>query len=233
MHVEVPVLAWDHRAHGASSRPPLPVDWWDVARDTLAVLETSTAPILGVGHSMGAAALLMAEMLEPGTFAAIVAIEPIIFPPPHVAADHHPLAVGAARRRRRFTDREAAFEHFTQKGVFSRWHRRALDGYVRCGLVEDGDSVLLACPPEYEASFFAQGGLHGAWDRLGEVRTPVLVVAGRDSDSHPEEFAVEQAERLPLAELVIVEESGHFLPMEQPGRVASLVRHAMESMSAS
>ncbi len=66
-----------------------------------------------------------------------------------------------------------------------------------------GHEWVLACPPEYEAAFFAAGAAHGAWERLGEVR--VRVVAGRDSDSHPAEFASEQAVRLGNATLEIVE----------------------------
>ena len=226
-------VAWDHRAHGASGRPELPLDWWDVAGDALAVLGEGAGPVVGIGHSMGAAALLMAEILAPGTFQAIVAVEPIVFPPPHLPADHHPLAVGARRRRPEFPTSAAALEHFASKVVFGRWDRRALEAYVECGLVAEGDRLVLACPPEYEGAFFAAGGAHGAWDRLGEVAVPVRVVAGRDSDSHPAEFAAEQADRLPVATLEIVEGSGHFLPMEQPARLAAIVAHTIESISRS
>ena len=94
LHYDGSTVAWDHRAHGGSAVPSLPIDWWDTARDTLAVLADSRPPIVGVGHSLGAASLLMAEILSPGTFAAIVAIEPIVFPPPYGPNDDHPLARG-------------------------------------------------------------------------------------------------------------------------------------------
>ena len=215
-----PVVAWDHRAHGDSTRPVVPVDWWDTAHDALAVLAGLTPPIVGVGHSMGAASLLMAEMLAPGTFTAIVAIEPIVFPPPYEPIDHHPLVQTARRRKPSFPSRAAALDNFGSKAVFAAWDPRSLQAYVRCGLLPAGDEWVLACPPEYEAAFFAAGAAHGAWERLGEVQVPVRVVAGRDSDSHPAEFAAEQAARLGNATLEIVAGSGHFLPMEQPGRVA-------------
>ena len=226
-------VAWDHRAHGESGRPGLPLDWWDSARDALRVLGDTDAPIVGIGHSMGAAALLMAEILAPGTLRAIVAVEPIIFPPPHMPADHHPLAVGARRRRPEFPSSEAALAHFASKPVFGQWDRRALEAYVDGGLIAEGDRMVLACPPEYEGAFFAAGGAHGAWDRLGEIGAPVLVVAGRDSDSHPAEFAAEQAARIPGATLQIVEGSGHFLPMEQPAALAAIVAQTIESISSS
>ena len=66
-----------------------------------------------------------------------------------------------------------------------------------------------------------------------EVRVPVLVVTGRDSDSHPAEFAAEQAKRMSGGMLEVVDDSGHFLPMEQPERVAGIIRHSIDSISSS
>ncbi len=227
------VVAWDHRAHGGSGRPPLPVDWWDTGRDALTVLADAAAPILGVGHSMGAVSLLMAEILNPGTFASIVAIEPIAFPTPDEPIDDHPLAHTARRRKGSFPSREAAFENFASKPVFSAWDRRALRAYVTCGLVSAGDEWRLACPPEYEAAFFVAGAAHGTWERLGEISAPVKVVAGADSDTHPAAFAAQQAARLGNGSLELVTGSGHFLPMEQPGRLAEIINQTMASMSSS
>lgn len=226
-------MAWDHRAHGRSSEPPLPIDWWDVARDAGAVLASFPGSLIGVGHSLGAASLLMAEILSPGTFEAVVAVEPIVFPPPFQPADHHPLARLARRRRSSFAGKREAFVNFSGKQVFAGWDPRALEGYVDCGLLPEGEEWRLACRPEFEASFFASGGAHNAWDRLSEVEAPVHVVAGRDSDTHPSEFAREQTDRLGNATLEIVEDSGHFLPMEQPGRVAAISAQIIESITSS
>jgi pimeloyl-ACP methyl ester carboxylesterase len=204
-----------------------------VARDAGAVLAATRGSIVGVGHSLGAASLLMAEILVPGTFDAIVAIEPIVFPPPFQPADHHPLAQLALRRRASFANKQAAFDNFSAKPVFAAWDPRALEGYVDCGLVSSGEEWQLACPPEFEAAFIAAAGAHGAWDRLSEVLVPVRVVAGRDSDTHPSEFAQEQADRLGNATIEIMEGSGHFLPMEQPGRVAAIAAQIIESIKSS
>ena len=62
---------------------------------------------------------------------------------------------------------------------------------------------------------------------------PVLVVAGRDSASHPAEFADAQAARLGRGTLEIVDGSGHFLPMEQPDRVADIIAQVMSSIRSS
>jgi pimeloyl-ACP methyl ester carboxylesterase len=212
-------FGWDQRGHGESDEPELPADWWMLGRDALALLEAEDEPgIVGVGHSSGATALLMAEVTRPGVLAGIVAIEPIVFPPPYGVMDH-PLAQRAERRRERFADEEAARVNFAEK--FPDWDLRSLDCYLAGAFRHDGAEVVLRCRPEVEASYYRQGHAHELWDRLPEVTIPVLVVAGADSDSHPRQLIMAQAARMG-AETALVEDSGHLLPMERPGAIAEL-----------
>ena len=68
------------------------------------------------------------------------------------------------------------------------------------------------------------GGQHDTWERLVDVRIPVLVVAGRREEMQPSGFAELIADRLPDAELLRLNELGHFGPMEDPARMAAIVR---------
>src|SRR3954470_12360736 len=113
-------LASDWRGHGDSVAPhDLDYAWRGFAEDVEAVLDQLDAlgatgrPIYGFGHSMGGAALLMAEADRPGTFAGMVLDEPIVPPPgAFVRAEgvDNPLAAGAERRREVFDSHEAAIE---------------------------------------------------------------------------------------------------------------------------
>ena len=56
--------------------------------------------------------------------------------------------------------------------------------------------------------------------RYGEIRTPTLVLWGEQDGWLAPEFGRRLAEAIPGAELVPVPDGGHFLPEDQPGRVA-------------
>ncbi len=98
-----------------------------------------------------------------------------------------------------------------------------LDAYVAHGLGEVDGGVELRCAPEHEAEFFAAGLDHGAYDRLGEVVAPVLLVAGEQSTTHPPEMLDAIAAPLRNVSVAVVPATTHFLPMEDPAAVAGLV----------
>lgn len=218
------VKAPDLRGHGDSSPPPLPLDWWDLARDLLAVVDhTAEDRPVGLGHSSGAAALAMAELLRPGTFRALVLVEPIVFPPPYFRAEENPMSAAALRRRSSFPSPVAAFAAFRERGPFGRWADEALALYVEHGLRPHGGAWALKCTPEVEAELYRGATAHGAWERLGEVHCPVLLVAGAGSDTYPAPFLDAVGRRFADARVAVVPGAGHFAPMEQPGAVAELL----------
>lgn len=221
------VLAFDHRAHGDSDAPEPPFDWWSLGRDVLALIDGRTAAV-GVGHSAGAAALVMAELLAPGTFSALVLVEPIVFPGPYGHFDH-PLVDAALKRRRTFVDPAAAYDNFAGKPPFDTWDHRALDAYITGGLVPIGNEWRLKCEPALEAEFYRAATAHGAWERLVEVGSEVVLVAGEYSDSHPGPFLEETARRLGAGHVDVVPGATHFVPMEQPERIARHVATALGS----
>ena len=216
-------VAWDFPGHGVG--PPLePPFGWHVFAER--VLEITEPGGIGVGHSMGAAALVMAQLADPGRFRFLLLIEPIIFPGPY-GREEHQLSLVAAKRKAVFPDRESARENFSTRGVFERWHPEAIGGYVECGLVGDGP-VELACDPLVEAEVYRGSTDHDTWDRLGELDVPALVLCGAESGTVTPELARSQAERMGSAGLEIVPETGHFLPMERPELVADRVRRLWE-----
>lgn len=221
--------AIDFRAHGASTVPPgTTLDWTAFGDDVLATVDGLDLPpgeLLGIGHSMGGAALLLAEQARPGTFAGMWLFEPIV-PPPGVlpaTGGHNPLAEGAARRRATFPSAPDALANYAAKPPLNVLRADVLHAYVRHGFVpgEDG-AVHLACRPRDESQIFRGGGAHHAFARLAEVTCPVVVACGREEPG-PAMFAPAVAAALPAGRLER-HPLGHFGPLEAPDLCAASIR---------
>ena len=215
-------LVWDFPSHGSAPKAEPPIDWWDMATFTLAQVGGARKPLIGVGHSMGGAILLMAEIRAPGTFAALLLIEPIVFPPPYGEYEG-PQTLLATKRRNQFNSREEARENFVDKLPFSAWHPDALDGYIDCGLIDSPDGVALACRPQDEVAMYKAATRHGVWDLLGKVDPPVTILAGGSSETHTVDFLRYLGGQIPNCEYEIIPGTGHFLPMEMPEVVADRI----------
>jgi pimeloyl-ACP methyl ester carboxylesterase len=215
-----PFIAWNAPGHGDADEFERPADWWSFARHALDVLEPYDGAAIGVGHSMGGATLLMAEVLRPGRFRALIVIEPIVFPPPYRRMEHMPLADGALRRRDGFLSPEAIVGNYRNKAPFASWDPRVLAAYIDGGFVKRDGRWWLRCRPEVEADVYRAATAHGLYDRLGEVRCPVLVLAGEHSTTFNEKSVVDLTERMPNAGYEIIAGTSHFLPMERPGLIA-------------
>jgi pimeloyl-ACP methyl ester carboxylesterase len=227
--IEMRALALDQRAHGDSGVPVPPFDWWDLGRDIVDLVGES-GPVVGVGHSSGGAALVMAELLRPGTFTSLVLVEPIILPPPYERYPDNAMAHRALRRKSGFTSREAAIANFRSKRAFAGWQERALRAYVEGGFRDEGDRVVLKCTPRAEAEFFWAATTHGAWDRLGEVKVPTLVLAGEHTTTHQKPSLAELTGRFGDARYDIVPATSHFVWMQRPGVVAEHVAAAISRL---
>lgn len=195
-----------------------------MASDVLAVASQVEGRIIGIGHSMGGASLVMAEMARPGTFAAFVLVEPIIFGAPYRRNPDHPLVSVALRRREQFNSRSALLDSYSSKPPFAAWHPDALAGYVDGGFVDDGDGVRLRCAPRAEAEVFTAASAHAAWERLAEITAPVHILYGAETDTYPPGHGEALANRFPDAHATSIPGTGHFLPMERPDVVADAVR---------
>jgi len=228
--------AVDFRAHGASVVPPgTPLPWVAMRDDVLAVVDdlgVEAGRLLGVGHSMGGAALLLAEQARPGTFAGLWLYEPIVPPIGALPASEggSTLAEGARRRRPAFPSHVEALANFASKPPLNVARADALHAYVRHGLVagEDG-AVHLACRPDDEARLYEGGAAHGAFDHLAEVACPVVLACGGELFG-PASFAPQVAAALPQGRLEVHEHLTHFGPLEAPAELAASVHAFAERL---
>ena len=232
------VVGLDHRGYGdADAVDPTQLTWRSYGDDALTAAREMYAaaqqPIVGVGHSMGGASLLMAAHREPHLFRALFVFEPIVFPPPEPNSGprpESPLPAGARKRRAVFPSFDAALENFAAKPPLASFHPVAREAYVRHGFkATDDGQVALKCSPEHEARTYETGGTSGAWDDLPEITTPTWVLSGAPAPFQPSSFAHRVAERLPHSTYVQFDEMGHFGPLEHPIAIAEMVRRTLAS----
>lgn len=224
------VVALDQRGHGDSDKPTSGYEWRHFGRDVLAAVgHLGLERPLGIGHSAGAAALVFAETLQPGTFERLVLMDPVT-PRPDVRgfmAEANPLAAGARRRRRVWDTAGEMVDRLKERGPLTGWSDELLRAYVEHGTraLEDG-RLELKCPPEVEAQIYEMGGRHDGWERLAELGCPTLLLVGEHSDLWRPGTREEAAERIPRGRLETVP-GGHFFPMESPhetrGRVLAFL----------
>jgi pimeloyl-ACP methyl ester carboxylesterase len=234
LRAPVRVVAPDLRGHGLTAVPAgWHVDWSGYTDDVVAVAEELPGPVVGFGHSMGGACLLLAARRRPELFRSFVLYEPIAFPPPSddVPTNGAALAALARRRRPSFDSVDDALANFAAKPPMASFDPGALRAYVDGAFAPadpPGHGVRLRCAPEHEAATF-EAGLHsGAWAVLPEVATPTLVLAGDRRSGPPAAIAGPIARRLLRATLRELPELDHFGPMTVPDVVAAIVDEAID-----
>ncbi|KAK0447925.1 Alpha/beta hydrolase fold-1 [Desarmillaria tabescens] len=115
--------------------------------------------VILIGHSAGASsAALATSFLDHIPFAALVLIEPTIWPEELTGPEHDsPIVALAAQaipqRRDHWKSREDARRYLVKRIPWNMWDPRILDIYVEHGLRPDTSNggVRLKCPPRHEA----------------------------------------------------------------------------------
>jgi pimeloyl-ACP methyl ester carboxylesterase len=229
------------------SRPNGFRDWTPLTEDLLRFLDEQQAEgTVGVGHSMGGVATLDAALRRPELFRALVLIDPVIFRIRLLWAWElvknlgigdrlHPLIPGALRRRRVFTSLEEMYARYRRAPVFSRIDDRGLRAYVealarpRTAAAPNGE-VELAYPPEWEAAIYRHGPLN-LWERMPQLKLPLLVIYGAESDTFRAPAQRKMQHLIPHAQFHKVGAAGHLVPLEKPGEVADLIIRFLDDFS--
>ena len=223
LHDRFDVWALDFRGHGDSTPPRNRNFSWDaMASDALAAIDAvADGPLVAFGHSMGGAALLLAELSRPGVLSGVYLYEPIVFPADYVPPGQSPMAASARRRRRSFPSKAEALSRYAGRPPLGTLRADALAAYVEHGFAERPDgSVELKCAPEDEAATFASEAKMGV-DRLTGLALPAIVaVGGRVSEPNPAAFGPPIVAVMPRARLVEYPHLGHFGPLQDPDTIA-------------
>lgn len=218
------VYALDFRGHGDSTAPESgDYSWQGMADDLLAVADAlDLERVVGVGHSMGGASLLRAELQRPGLLRCAYLYEPII-PPASVptAQGDNPMSSAARRRYDVFGSRADALARYATKPPLSHLRADALAAYVDHGLADvDDGTVRLKCSPEAEARTFEAPDKMTVDHLVGLELPTTVAVGGRDGEGGPAAFAPALVAVMERATLRTYAHLGHFGPLQDPETVA-------------
>lgn len=234
------VLAIELRGHGRSEAAPMR-GWEDFAQDLAgAGRALGLQGAVGVGHSMGAAALVQAAALAPQCFSRLVLVDPVLrdpaeyhLPPPG-PDELHP----AAQRKNHFESADAMYQRFADRPPYAVFTRAALHDYCDHGLQPHPDGrpgFELACAPALEGRVYPTSrAFISVYASIRALQIPVWVLRARPQDPSVKPWdplgsptwpglAAEfrQGRDLPLGDKT------HFLPMEDPALMAQLITQAL------
>ena len=219
------VWALDFRGHGDSTAPSNhDFSWSAMGLDALAAIDAvSDGPIVAIGHSLGGAAVLMAELARPGALRCAYVYEPIIFPVgAHLTDKGNPMAVAARRRRSTFPSKADALVRYAGHTPLGVLRADALAAYVEHGFAHQPDgSAALKCAPEDEAATFESEGKMTI-DQLDGLAVPTTVAIGQPTGGpDPASFGPAIAASLTAGRLLEYDHLGHFGPLQDPDTVAA------------
>jgi len=239
-------LAGNHHVVSMAARPlwsPDPAvalrDWSEFADDLKAELaRRGLRGILGVGHSLGGVASLLAAADDPGLFRAVVAVDPLVLTGRISTfwglmkgvglGGRLRIVRGARSRRDHWPDRETVLSSYRRKKIFKSWDPEVLDDYVHSGTVVLPDRTRgLRYPKEWEARIF-EIAPHNLWPRFRRLQVPTLFIQGENSDTFRDAAVRRVARELPMAEVAVVRDSTHFVPMERPQELGDMILEFFE-----
>jgi pimeloyl-ACP methyl ester carboxylesterase len=240
------VLAMHQRPLWPDAQPGSINDWHPLSDDLFRFLdERFPDPVIGVGHSLGGIVTLRAALRQPERFQALILIDPVLFPPPMIAAMRlirafglsyrlHPLVQGALRRRQVFESRKGLVKGYRRKSIFRYMSDASLEAYVE-GLTRprpDGKYELVYSP-EWEARIYVTGVWRDMdlWRGLPRLKLPLLILRGAETDTFWASTARRVQRKLPSAQIVTLEKATHLVPLEQPGKVVEHIRNFTGSLS--
>ncbi len=246
------VIAIEQRCHGRSE--PVPFDHWRLfGQDQAAQIDAcGLQGALGVGHSMGAHALVQAAVLRPGAFRRLILVDPVMVEP--AAYQLPPVPLGqlhpAAQRKNHFESPQAMFDRFADRPPYAVFDRAALMDYCVHGLrpADLGSSsgngssggFQLRCAPQHEGQVYPLARNNpNTYDLVHALQIPVLVVRARAQD--PSILPWDPlgsptwpglAAEFPQGRDLFMPDKTHFLPMEDPARMAQLIERELAALAA-
>ena len=193
-----------------------------------------------VGHSLGGILSLMCAAQHPALARGVLMLDS------PVLGGWRASAVGMAkrtplmrklspsqvsrRRREEWEDREAVFQHFRGKRVFSLWDEQVLHDYVDHGTIDADGTWRLAFRREVESAIYDTLPHHiGTLLREHPLKCPVAFIGGLQSAEIRQVGGLGPTTRFMRGRVMMIDGT-HLFPMEKPLATAAAIEASLRAM---
>lgn len=198
-------------------------------------------PVIGMGHSLGAAITFFAAIRKPELFKALVLLDAPIFAYPKAQIIRFlkkihriywitPAGSRTLRRRRHWPSYEGALEYFRSRPLFKNFSETALHDFVTYGTVPDsegGEGRVLKFDPKVEAEIY-QTLPHTYHEHRFKLQIPTVAIIGKNSGiTHRMDMRF--MEKFFNVRLKITA-GGHLFPFEYPAETAKIVKESIHEL---
>lgn len=195
-----------------------------------ALEQKNNGPVVGIGHSSGAVATMLAASQRPKLFSEIILIEPAFFSGWKRAGIRLATQLGyadklgptpkALKRRDHFPDKATARDYFLQRRLFQLFHPQCFEDYLDHGLIPSPEGGLeLAFSKKTEIEIFRSTQTRSP-ENLRQLKGKMIY--GESSDLFWKSDVAWWKRALPNFELVPFA-GGHLFPLEKPDETAELI----------
>ena len=231
------VLSLDLRGHGDTDKPgeytfdQMATDLVELVREL-----NPEQPPYAVGHSAGGMTIMIANSMEPGIFGPTVLVDTRVGPAleVHTPEEREERMARTRNKRGIWESREAMYEAYRNRRVFSTWTDDAVRDYIYGGtrLLDDGRAEL-KCPTEVEAIYYEARHALNPTPYLKNLSGQYLLLLGQTGNYPTEESRngeelkqfLREAEG---AQVRTLAQGSHFVAMEYPDLVLGEVRQYLD-----
>lgn len=214
-------------------QPPRQTNWEQYADDLIAFIEQKfNGPIIGIGHSQGATASLIAASKRPGLFKSLFLIEPasvakttsniLRISPYFIKVKRQPFK-SALGKTNIWESKQAFYENCRKNKAYKRISDEVLKDFASFGLrpTENGKFTLVFSS-EWELSNYLLAP--SIWKYLRKVKIPIQVIAGKPSLFFSQNIREKLGRISPNSTIETNENYGHLFPLEAPEICANMIK---------
>ncbi len=206
-------------------KAPRQTNWEQYADDLIAFLEQNfNEAIVGIGHSQGATATIIAASKRPELFKSLIVIEPasvtktmsivLRLTPYFIKIMQQPFK-SALEKKDVWESREAFYQDCRKNRAYKRISDQVLKDFAAFGLqpMKNG-KFTLTFSSDWELSNYLLAP--SIWKYLRKIKIPIQVIAGKPSLFFSQKLREKWKQISPNSTIVVNENYGHLFPLEEP-----------------